>query len=385
MSVIGVYDYDFHTYEHVIPNLECAKLCTYHYNMHNIAVLAPALEPEKYTHFIIRKEYNDGIYPSEFFRSNCEYGGRAFTPDQYMPLPPQIEKTIPNMHIYDKYISRFGHTKTDEQTIKRILNCAHMRLSNDEETPKPFSNLQNIMNAGRFTGIIFHDYDLARVKGAYDAIEEISLTRNFVTKKGINPYPIGNKFPIQVNSSEELQKWLKITTAPNLFFLQYNGLMSDEVLYNLCVENRRMARQVYYNVSKFCSSENQFVKERLPKIFKQVLFLRMQDIKILLNYDEDFIVTPEIKKLIELLNCWLSFSWQENFIPNVQTLQAFVRHNDKLHYQSWAFLTVTVTTEEAREIFKYIYDNNYELFKLFYEWDSVKYEGGRFINEWRRN
>lgn len=107
-GTVGVWDNDFFTYESVIPNLECAKYITY-YRAHNkIAVLAPALEPEKYTDFIVRKEYNDGIFPRKFFLPNVTYGGRAFKAGQYSPLPPAIENTIPNMHIYDRYIDHFG-------------------------------------------------------------------------------------------------------------------------------------------------------------------------------------------------------------------------------------------------------------------------------------
>lgn len=84
-----------------------------------------------------------------------------------------------------------------------------------------------ILDTQKYTGIIFHDYDLARIKDAYDIIYKLSQTRHFVTKKGINPYSVGNKFPIQVTSPEELQKWLKVIAMPNLFSLQYNGLMPD--------------------------------------------------------------------------------------------------------------------------------------------------------------
>lgn len=386
MGVIGIYDFDFMNYNHVIPNLECAKLYTYYHNMHEIAVLTPILEPEKYTQFFVRKEYNDGFYPQKLFAPNCVYGGRAFTPDKYSPLAPPIEKTIPNMHLYDRYKFKFGTNTIEQRLINQILNCAHIRLSSDEENPKSINTLKRIMETDRYNGIIFHDYDLAKIKGAYDIIDEISQSRYFVTRpKEIKPYRIGNKFPIQVNSSEELEKWLKIEVIPTLFFLQYNGLMSNGTIMRLCNENKKMARQTYYNISAGCSSENDFIINRLPQIFKQVLFLRTQHIKILLNYDEEFIITPEIKTLIELMNCWLSFTWQENFIPNIQTLENFIKRNDKLHYQSWAYLHVTVTTDQARECFRYFYNNNYDLFKLFYEWDSVKLEKGEFINEWRRN
>ena len=159
--------------------------------------------------------------------------------------------------------------------------------------------------------------------------------------------------------------------------------MTDEVLFNLCEENKRMARQVYYNVTHGCASEKEFLLKRLPKIFVQTLFLRKAGIKILLKYDEDFLVTKELQNCIRLFNCWLSFQWQENFLPRRQSLYEFCRGNAKLHYKSWAFMTVVLTVEEIREVFQYIRENNYELFEQFYQLDSMIYEGGRFVNEWQ--
>ena len=114
MSTVAVYDYDFFHYENVIPNLECAKLVAYYRNRKDITLLTPTLEPSKYTKFFIRKEYNDGLFPKQMFEQNCEYGGRAFTPVQYKPLDPRIEATIPDMHIYDKYVDCFGRKKVEK-------------------------------------------------------------------------------------------------------------------------------------------------------------------------------------------------------------------------------------------------------------------------------
>jgi len=386
VSTIGIYDYDFMNYEHVIPNLECAKLYTYFHNHHEIAVLTPTLNPHPYTKCYIRKDYDDGLYPKELFLDNCVYGGRAFNPDRYTPLEEAIEKTIPNMHLYDKYADHFGNGPGDPALYKRILNCAHIRLSTDEVNPKSMNQLNRIMSTGRYSGIIFHDYDLSRIHGAQDIIQELSLSRHYIGKPDqINPYPIGTKFPIQVNSSEELEKWTKITFIPTLLLIQYNGLMTDSDIYNLCLSNKRMAKQLYYNISATCSTENQFLKEHLPKIFIQTLFLRRQNIKILLKYDEDLIVTPEVKKFIELLNCWLSFRIHEGFLPTTQTLYTFCRDTKKLGYRDWAFRHVTVTTEEARDVFQFFRQTDYELFEKFYSWDIITYEGGKFINEWQRN
>lgn len=385
MAVIGIMDWDYMHYEHVIPNLECAKLCTYFHNHHDVATLVSKMEPARYTQFFVRKEYDDGIYPKSLFLPNCIYGGRAFTPQHYSPLDPDIEKTIPNMHLYDKFKGLFGKPTQDQQMIKHILNCAHIRLSTDEQKPKTMNQLERILACGRHTGIIFHDYDLARIPGAYDIIYDLSRTRTFKTKEGINPYAVGNKFPIQVTSSEELQKWLKIVSMPNLFCLQYNGVMDNETLYNLCTENKRMARQFYYKVDYDCSDEDQFFMERLPKIFEQVLFLRRHNTRTLLKYSQEKIMTPELRDFLDLLNYWLRFTFDEGYRKGAYTLYNFCRLNKKKAYKEWAFRWMDVTPDQMRNSFQYIRERNYELFKKFYEWDFVVYKDGGFENEWKRD
>lgn len=378
MGVYGVYDYDFFHYENVIPNLECAKIVSYYRTHNEIAVLVPEFNPAPYTQFFTRKEYDDGIYPKQLFEGNCVYGGRAFNPNKYQQLEKGIELTVPDMHIYDRYIEYFGKKPAEIQQIKRILNCAHMRLAPDSENLLDFDRLKKYLEP-KVTGIFLHDYNLAKLK-CYDLLKELQDLRRYKKRDAPWPYPVGNKYPIQLYDSKELQEWLKIVTIPNAFNLEYCGLMDDTVLNNLVVENRRMARQIYYNITWGCSSENDFFINRLPKIFIQSSFLRRAQMKILLVYDEDFFVTKELEKFIELLNCWLSFQFIER-MPVSQTLFTFCRANAKLHYTTYTFRNVTVTIEESREIFQYIREKNYNLFKKFYEWDHIIYEGGKLRNE----
>ena len=58
---IGLYDIDSATYTHVVFNLELMKLSTYYKRKKEVVVLAPVFEPERYSTFIVRKDYNDGI------------------------------------------------------------------------------------------------------------------------------------------------------------------------------------------------------------------------------------------------------------------------------------------------------------------------------------
>ena len=115
------------TYGRVLPNLECAKLCAYYKNKKQITVLAPTLEPERYTEFHIRKEYDDGEFSQALFKPNVVYGGRAFSDGKYIPLDDRIERTRPDMSIYEKYSKLYGTTKTAEAEIKKILRITAFR------------------------------------------------------------------------------------------------------------------------------------------------------------------------------------------------------------------------------------------------------------------
>ena len=143
------------------------------------------------------------------------------------------------------------------------------------------------------------------------------------------------------------------------------------------------SRQVYYNASYGCTSEDDFVMNRLPEIFKQVLFLRKVHIKFLLIYDKNLITTPEVQNFIELINCWLSFRLKEGYLARTQTLYKFCSQYNNFCYEDWCFRVVTLSIDKIREVFQYFGHKHYKLFKMFYEWDVVDYEGGEFLDGWR--
>ena len=382
MATISVYDYDYFNYEHVIPNLECAKLITYFRKHRDVAILTPILNPSKYTKCYIRKEYDDGIYLHDFFLPNCEYGGKAFNPELYVPLPPEIENTIPNMSIYEQYADRFGKTKTDMAQLKRLLNCAHIRLSTDSVNLNSIEQLKKNFN-NKTSGIILHDYDISKLD-IYDTLTELQNQRYFKFRDEIKPIPIGNKYPIKLYNKNDFYKWIKLVAIPNAFFMEYCGLMEDRLLYNVCYDNKRIAKQLYYNITHGCKTEEEFIA-RLPQIYLQALFLKRQDIKMLLIYNEQFLKTKELQDLIDLFNYMIHFKWQDNFKPQTQTLAELCKGFKKLQFKTWAFYTIKLDIQDIRNSFNFIRAKNYELFKMFYNIDAVHFEGGKFVDDWARN
>ena len=372
MGTIGIFDYDYMNYAPTMPNLECAKLCAYYKRKKEITVLAPMMEPARYTRFIIRKDYDDEIYDRVIFAKNVEYGGLAFSKNHYQPLPIEIESTKPDFHVYERYKDKFGITRTARGNFTKIMNGAHIRLSLDGKTiwkdyMKPVE-LEHKTNS-----IFLHDNNLGAIPESIDIIKELT-SRYTLTKGEYDPRLIGMKFPVQLNNDEIFHKWFDIAPSFSLFFLQYNGVMKDGSIVELCEKNPSIAKQIYYNIGLARFSENDFMELYLPQIFKQVLFLRSNNIRISLKYEDDFFVDQRLKNLIILFNKYLAREkLAEGSKPFAGTLYKFVSSKKMKQYQ---FNKNTMRLQDIRDCFQYVRERNYEVFKMFYECEKTEYKGG---------
>ena len=83
---IGLYDMDMATYTLVPFNLELMKLSAYYKKKREVVVLSPSLTPERHQKFFLRKDYDDGNFPTGLEKvPNLEYGGYAFSNGIYAP------------------------------------------------------------------------------------------------------------------------------------------------------------------------------------------------------------------------------------------------------------------------------------------------------------
>ena len=373
MAVILIYDWDYFHYPGVIPNLECAKLAAYEKKKRNVAVFHNQLDPNRYTKTYFRKEYDDGVYDERILLPTVEYGGRAFS-TTYQPFNLQMEQIEPDFEIYTRYSSYFGNRKADAQQIKTLVTATHARLSLDGKTYLnfPFERLRP-----RHPCVILHDYDIASIPNSFEMIREIMDAR----PRGLK-YHIGNKYPIQVYNFEELKKWLTIYPMGNCFYLQYNGLFTDEQIIELVNDPSMSMRQLVYNFIYNCQNENDFIINVLPEIYKQALFLRKNKLKILLNIDEDFFKTPELLNLMKLINCFYGKNYAEQLYPHQRTLYSYCACRTVAYMDTLPWVHLTVSKDQMRESFQYMRIHNYEVFDMFYSVPEVIAKGGKLVNEW---
>lgn len=367
---IGLFDADMDGYTHVPFNLELMKLSTYYKRKNQIVGMSKYFTPDRYTKFIFRKDYYDGIFPAKFTTiKNIEYGGRAFSPE-YISLGESIEGLKPDKYIYESKAKEFCINKSTENSFKTMMNAEHFRLSLDNRTVwDDFARQINETN--RVVTMFCHDYDLNSIKDSDIAIREIL--------KGKSKRYLATKFPIQVFNEADLLKWSQFPPSEAYFILQYNGMIDDEFFVEFIERTKgtSIIAQTKYNVTYGCRDEEEFIRERLPRLFYQISYLRMKRKNILLIYDNNFFSDKRWERVIKLLEVYqksataIKKEYFERKI-NFDTMYSFVRNLKPIGKTR----RENISVEEARDLFRLVANSNYDVFKDFYECSTVKLKGG---------
>lgn len=374
---VGLYDEDLMKYSPLPFNLEIMKLAAYYKKQKQIVILDDDLNHNKYGKYIIRKDYYDGEYLDIIMgEDNVEYGGLAFTGNVYEPLPIEIERCKGDTSIYERYRKHYVKNPITKTLFARFMKAEHLRLSLDGKTLwKDF--FSQVKLTGNTRTVIIHDYDITALAETQDVIEEL-LTRNL--KK--LPRYIGVKFPIKVRNDEDLFRWLNFKTSSFLYNFEYSGVMPDEVLYEF-IEAQKITNQgknLEYYVTRGSETEEEFI-ELLPRLFRQICYIRQNRIKMTIKYDFGQFEDEKWSRFILFLSVYLrsaSAIPKELFemVIKRDTMYNFCREHllDKKAQKN----ALIITKEEARDLFHFTREKSEQLFKYFYECKQVTYKGGKF-------
>ena len=374
---VGLFDGDMSKYHQVPFNLELMKLSSFYKKKGEIVQLSPHFSPERYGKFFYRQDYYDGTYPEKMETyKNLVYGGYAFSGNKYIPMEEEIEEQKPDTYIYERMRNVFVKNKMLQSSFNVMMRAEHLRLSLDGKSI--WNKFQNQIDIAPATStIILHDHNLSDIDGALDTIENLSLCK----KKEIY---IGAKFPIELNSSKDLLAWGNFKNSSQYYCLQYNGIIDDSALVELVnlPNGTKNLKRLECIVTASSSSENDFIDTGLQRIFKQVIFLRRHRLKISLRYEDDFFTDKRWETLLDFFNTFASsldtFTNEEfNRVIDKDSLFKFSKKLKDYQY----FKNRIFTKPIARELFKMVYERNYELFKDFYECKKVHLEKGRFVND----
>ena len=346
------------------------KLSAYYKKKGEIVVLSPSFTPHRNMKFIYRKDYDDGDYPRGLASyGNVEYGGLAFSHNNYQPLPLEIERMKPDTSIYSRMESKILGPATSERRkiYNNMIEAEHCRLSLDGKTiwpeyTKQFKNLKQARN------LMIHDYDLGAIDGAFEEVQRLmarARTDGWATR-------LGMKFPVQISRGEDLLKWSTLRSNSTFFSFRFNGVIDNESFQEWverCYE-KSIYSQMEYHVTDARYDENHFTTCLLPQILRQVIFSRRYRVSFSLTYDEGYFSDPRWEEVIRLFNFYhTSFLGETEavFYKKIEddTLFDFAAHTMKRPYGAYGSDAMTIA--EVRKVFEFVREHNYQLFKDFYE------------------
>lgn len=356
------------------------KYAAYYKKQNHIVSLTDELDPNKWSIFIYRQDYVDSVPPNfDIKNQNILFGGQAFYGETYDTLPLEIETQVPDKSIYTPYSRYCSYTALGRDGFKVMSNALHLRLSLDgKEIWKDFER-QLPMGYQSNRGILFlHDFDLTSITNGKEVVE--NLIKEFPIQLGVEKW-VGMKFPLKFETYDELVSWCSLSTARSFFNAEVNGLITDEQ-FAAVYENEKIktsVKKIDYIVTKFYKDEDDFLKNGLLKLYNQVLFLRSHQTRILLRYENNFFVHKEWEDLIDLFNTFIKATKN----PNIQKHSKEAYKYETLY--SFIFNSIKsgrpINKEKIRNLFLLVYEENYDVFKAFYEGHSVELVGGEFIND----
>ena len=369
---VGIIDGDIRKYAPNISfNLDIMKISAFLKKKLEVVSFIDDFYLDRFSQIYYRQDYYDGSFPPQLYTSNqVVYGGRAFTPDKYVPLPDEIEFMQPDVSIYEHTLPLFSKTLSSRTNWKQMMSAAHLRISLDGENIwDDFSRSLVINQHTNF--LFFHDYNLNSIKNSDILIVE--LDKQLRTDIG----HICTKFPIIINNEKDLFRWTKMRPSQNYFLIQYDGIMSDECLYELVnqVKHSQIINQMQYNVT-FNLTEGRFVRQ-LPKIYKQLIFLRQNGLTIRFIDKYNNLYDYKWRRLLTL---WTHFLNRSLTIPDKEhnSIMHFIRSLPEENFILQKQIKDFYTKSEIRQIWRLIGQENYELLELIYRCERVKYKGGYF-------
>lgn len=368
----GLYDADLSYYARVpFYNLELMKLSSYYKRKRQIVSLSPTLSPQKYSHFIIRQDYPHELNTIPIDINEITFGGRVFDGKVYKPLPLDIEGTPPDVSLYDRVDYEFKIPDHIRSSFSILRRAEHVRLSLDGKTI--WSDFEKqLRHASNTFGLICYDYNLGNVEGAREFITDLLPE--------ITNYPngrrIGMKFPVITTDPQEHISWLKIQPLNQFYSLQYNGLPTlDEVKEFVETSYHSTAyEQSTINVTAGTTYEK-FITSDISTLFDLILDLRMHYIYLPLIYDRDFFVDYRWLQLMEYFQTFANYikeklrskDYRIRVLP-YESFYSYMRNQVNIYdiyKQGWP-------REQVSEVFQFVRENNYDLFKKFYEYTGEK-------------
>lgn len=385
--VIGCYDEDMVSYIRAPFNIDLMKISSYYKSRNNVVSITNHLDINKYSKFFYRKDYYDGKVKAEILTNpKVNYGGRAFSVNKYIQMPLDIEEMKPDKTLYlpmkDYFCSfftkDFGSTKAIQNLYKLLYEATDVRFSLNGSNVWENYEKQIYYKNDSTTNLIIHDYNPLEISDIHYAIKNVlQNVKNNRFKR------VGVKYPVSIyNNDSRIFKWLDYKLIPEMFNIELEGICSDEFFFELCssINNKAIFSNSFYNLTENYPGDENFLKEKMPHLYHQIVFLCNNGIRIPLIYDKEVFSNPQIGKVLSLFVMFLANSnskWRSRH-RDEYSLYRYIRESTNASLRTNYYNQYGLNKNDIRNLFTFIKDNNYDLFKDFYECHIVKLEGGNF-------
>ena len=307
---VGLIDDDVRFGKLKYPNLEIMKLASYYKNNRDIVELCTDYRTfERYSKIIIRKNKNNNDFPSMLMskvRDRCEYGGYAFTSGMYIPMKNEIEKSLPDVTIYDKI-------KSDKKLVgnrfNSILQRVPLRLETSDGIPERTykgylvydknvlaSNLiDELLNQERIIEFVEKQYCDKLEDAIKLASSETMFNKNIIYYQGnidaaiAKEYAYNFKIPIYYELIPKTFSSVSFSIACDVLMAYFNKI---ESVYRLSSNFRITNPFANYGANVIIDIINTKEAEDLDKAFKR---LSADNYKTLMN--KHFALVNRIKQL----------------------------------------------------------------------------------------
>ena len=358
--IVGLLDWDLIQWKQpTVFNLELMKLAYYHkVKKRDLVQMESRFSSDKCTKVFIQKDYEDYNYPENIIQDpKVTWRGNALS-KSYFYLGEEIEKCPADTSIYsglEKYYQDNEHSRI---LFRRMMNGCHLRLSLDEKTIsdvalEPLKDLDKKVH-----GIFLHDKDIIEIKGS------LEMTKYILEKYGTKNVLLGTKFPLMIQTDEQMLEWSKIPRAALVRTTYLKKILSNETI----IKMDKNIQDIYYIFEKTDWDEEKIVRV-LPKIFIQAVFLSKYSIPILLKVDPEIQMNDQWKAFIELFN---------NYILNSVNYASDINYSC-FSYCKYSYLNLF--KDDKIKLFSFIKEHNNDLFNLLYDVEYVIIENDNLVGK----
>ena len=153
------------------------------------------------------------------------------------------------------------------------------------------------------------------------------------------------------------------------YYLQYNGIITPNIIPY--IEKLHQPEQIVINVTANTTYE-QFVNQDIITLFKSILDLRRVGIVFPLTYDKGFFADSRWVDVIDLI-CRFNnrFIYERNnldYLTRVAPYETLYSYVKKLIDDEKTYGYTTRRKDKYSNLFQFVREHNYDLFKLFYEY-----------------